>query len=146
VPRLGLVQGGHGVALAREAPGWPLTGAQPDPGPHCPETNPVQAKRDGAEPDLETTMTLRTTSRAAIAALALTAMTLAGAAVTPAAAGGKHFHGHGFHHGFHGQHFGFHFSPYYPSFYNDGHFQDCWIHKKVFIPHVGFVVKKLYIC
>jgi hypothetical protein len=85
-------------------------------------------------------MTLRTTVRAGIAALALASMSLGGAALTPAAAGGGH--GHGFH-GFHGKHFGF--GHFYPGFYSFNHF-DCWSYKKIFIPGFGFTVKKVYFC
>jgi hypothetical protein len=89
---------------------------------------------------MEMTMTLRTTVRTGIAALALASMTL-GAAVTPAAAGNGH--GHGFHRGLHGKHFGFgHFSP---GFYGFNDF-DCWSYKKVFVPGIGFIVKKVYFC
>jgi hypothetical protein len=89
-------------------------------------------------------MTIRTTVRAGITALAIATMTFGGAALTPAAAGGGH--GHGFHHGFHGfhgKHFGF--GHFYPGFYGFNDF-NCWKFKKIFVPGAGFVVKKFYFC
>jgi hypothetical protein len=91
-------------------------------------------------------MTFRTTFRAAVAALALGAVTLGSAAVTPAAAGFKNGHGHhNFFHGHHNYHFGFGHGYYYPyySFYGN----DCfWQYKKIFVPGAGFIFKKVPLC
>jgi hypothetical protein len=95
--------------------------------------------------------TISTTFKASVAALALGAMTLGAAALSPAAAGNKHgggfnLHGHGHFGHWNGGHLGIGFGHYYPGFYVNVGPECFWDYRKVFIPHVGFVVKKERIC